>query len=179
MTHRSAILLLLVLAAAMLILVINSRRLTAAENELDAARKSLNAAMTDAREILQLRAQRQRIAHAEHPTQDVIARINSVIAEAGLPSRCFKSLTPSSNTVINNAGGSASDGTIKYRRQSLRLSLEDLEPPELGRFLTRWRSTQPLWTITSIELAHQRSRNRTDGRYDITIILTALYVADN
>jgi hypothetical protein len=54
--------------------------------------------------------------------------------------------------------------------------MASVKPAELGRFLSDWKEQQPLWAITRIDLAHERRRGRNENRYDVTLVLSAIYV---
>jgi hypothetical protein len=117
----------------------------------------------------------------------VIAQVNAVLAEVGIPSRSLRSLSPESNTQIASptgggawGGGGGGSGTerVKLKRQSLRMVLENLSVQEIGAFLIKWRSAQQVWTTTRIELTHAGGRDANDDRYDATLLISALYVED-
>ena len=82
-------------------------------------------------------------------------------------------LRPESDAALAGTG----DSSVAYRRQSVRVSLNDLSIGQLGAFLSQWSATQRLWTPTRIELTHARSRQGSD-HYDATILITATYLAD-
>jgi type II secretory pathway pseudopilin PulG len=177
MTGRPIVILLLTAAAVALFLTNSARRLSAAETDRNVAQTALHAVVRDAQEVVELRAMRQKIARAEHPTHDVIARINATLADAGLPLECMRGLMPEADLALTtDAVGSDRGG--RYRTQSLHLTVQGLEPRELGCFLARWQATQPMWTVTRIDLTHERSRNSTSTRYDASIMLAAIYIAD-
>ncbi len=121
----------------------------------------------DAGRVLELRASGQTVAEQKRPEQDVIARVNAVLSEAGLGEHHFGGLRPESDSALP---GSA------CRRQTLRITLRQLGLPELGAFLERWAASQELWTPTRVELL--RAQTQADpGRYDVSILITATYIA--
>jgi hypothetical protein len=170
------------LAFAALLVTISARRLAQAQHDLISAGSALDQTAREAREIVDLRAKEQTVESRQRPAQDVIAQVNAALAEIGIPSRHFKSLTPESGPPTLSAfnGG-------RLLQQSLRLVLEDLSPQQIGSFLLQWRSSQHIWTTSRIELVHSRGPARERGardaaidanRYDATLVLTAFYVAD-
>jgi len=175
-------LILLGLAASSLAVAISERRLVQARGDFAAAQIALQQAAGDAQEIMDLRAARQTVESHQRPTQDVIAQVNSVLADVGIPSRALRSLAPESEGSAVASAPTAQGGRLL--QQSLRLVLEDLTPEQVGAWLAQWRIAQPIWTPTRIELAHSRiagageAVNRDGNRYDATILLTALYLAD-
>ena len=126
--------------------------------------------------IERLRSLQERVAERKRPEQDVIARINTVLDEAGLPARHFSSVRPESDSAMPGQGTEGTGGT--YRRQTLRVSLQDLTVRELGAFLSHWQSAQPLWTPSRIEINHARANRAETDRYDAVILITATYVAE-
>lgn len=156
------------LAALCVPIVISAGRLNSSRMQHAAALTAQQRIINEAQQIIRLRTKQQRIAEHKRPEQDVIARVNTTLAEAGIPSERFGGLRPESDAALPNTA---------YRRQSVRISLDELSIIELGAFLSRWSTTQRLWTPTRIELTHARSRQGSD-RYDATILITATYLAD-
>jgi hypothetical protein len=61
----------------------------------------------------------------------------------------------------------------------MRLTLQDLTPADVGRYLTEWKRHQPLWSIVSIELTHRRDRAGSGANtYDAIIRISSSYLAD-
>lgn len=151
---------------------LSAKRLADARARLDGAQSSLAQTRGDINRVLELRAKRQTIAEQKRPDQDIIARVNAVLAEVGIPSDRFDGLRPESDAALPRSGDSQSS----YRRQSVRVTLNDLSVTQVGEFLSRWSASQPLWIPTRIELTHARS-NSAEGRYTLNILLSAMYVA--
>ncbi len=176
MNTRPAIIMLLVIAAMAMLLAISSKRLVATQDRRQTAVTLLQSTTADAQEVMDLRSQQQQIAHAEQPENDLIARVNRTLERAGLGGENLGGLRKEANSAITSRSG---EETAEYHKQSFRLNLKSLSPAELGRFLAAWHKTQPLWTVTRIELTHQRGRRETGDKYNATIVLTAVYVADS
>jgi len=172
-TSRVVVLFAIVAGLLAIAVMLNWQRARAAVQSERTSLAAYEQALQDANEVLALRSHRPVIAAAEHPTRDLIARINEVLEHAGLSQRTFSSLTPESDVKLELA----SSGSAAYRRQSLRLSLTGLQPRELGSFLAAWRDAQPLWSVSRLELTHQRSRDAATPKYDVSLILSSVYVS--
>jgi len=157
-------------------------RQSVAQRQLASALVALNSTIEDGRAIFDLRAQQQRIGNRDRPAQDVIAQLNSVMMDVGIPSNHLKSLTPESDALVtqgdpgNDRGEHGQSG--QFKKQSLRVILENLTIDELGALLIQWRQRQQIWTPTRIELTHVRSQTAVNNRYDATILISATYLAD-
>lgn len=178
---RPFILLALVLAACCLAVAWSAQRWLSARAGRQAVTASLEALVRDAQEVLDLSAKQERIAARERPTQDVIAQVNSVLAEVGIPTGGteghFKSLTPESDSLVTAAAANVKGP--RYKKQSLRLTLDDLSMDQVGSFLLHWRQAQEVWMPSRIELTHVRGQNNNQSdRYQASILLSALYIAD-
>lgn len=169
------------LAATLLAVAVGARSLESRRAEL-AERESLAAdAAQDVRTVLELRGKRERASLRERPRQDLIARVRATMKETSLADSAFAGIQAEGDGPV----GERSPGdAAEFRAQSMRLSLRGVALADLGRFLARWRESQPLWTPTSIELlpvaATQGKRKEEVGsaeRFDSTIVLVSVYVA--
>ena len=174
MKLRPPILLAVLAVVLMLCLAASGRRLTAAQAQLEGGFASLQTASDEGRRVLELRAKQQRVAERKRPEQDVIARVNAVLAEAGIPASRFAGLRPDSDAALPGA----EVGGAEYRRQTVQIMLRQLTVPELGEFLRAWSVSQDLWTPARIELTHSRNR-ASPGSYDVTMAISAVYVSDS
>ncbi len=59
----------------------------------------------------------------------------------------------------------------------MRISLNKLALPELGAFLSEWAASHDIWTPTQIDLSHRRDPTN-PARYNVTILVTATYIAE-
>ena len=153
-------------------IAISAKRFSRVESHLIAAMSNLDQIKTDAIRINELRSKQQMIAEQKRPDQDVIARVNAMLSEAELPLNSFGGLRPEADAELPNSFA----GSVTYRRQSVRISINELTIREIGDFVSRWCSTQPLWVLTRIELTHSRNGKNAD-RYDLSLLLSATYVA--
>jgi hypothetical protein len=165
-----------VIALSLVCAAVSAHRLGNTRAEYDRGIAAVNKTVSTAREILELRSHQERIALRQRPAQDVIAQVNAALVEAGIPTSHFKGLNPESEGAVEPSAPGTGAGTA-YRKQSLRLMLESISMPELGGFLAQWRNAQRVWIVTRIELNHVRGQAADEDRYDVGILLTALYIA--
>ncbi len=168
MMSRSTVIVGIWLGALCIPIVVSTGRLSDARMQHNAALAAQQRVIDEAQQIVQLRSKQQRIAEHKRPEQDVIARVNATLAEAGIPPERFGGLRPESDGALPDSA---------YRRQSVRISLDDLSITDLGAFLSQWSRTQQLWTPTRLELSHARSKID-DDRYNVVILITATYLAN-
>ena len=155
-------------------IMLSAARLANAQSQLDGAHARLRQTITVAQRIVELRSAQQTVGEQKRPDQDVIARVNAVLAEAGIPSNQFGGLRPESDAALPNANA----GGVAYKRQSVRITLNDLSVIQIGAFLSKWTESQPLWIPTRVELTHVRSGNdQTSNLYTLNLLLSAIYVA--
>ena len=163
----------LLLAAGSLMTVVGAGRVRSAEARLDSAVMRLELTTQKAQELAVLVGKQERVGTRERPRQDVLALLNSVTAEAGVPSSSFRSLDVEADVAVRLAGG----GEIgRYRRQSLSLVLEKLSPAQLGTFLEIWQSRQGLWIPERFELTHVSDPRGPQNLYSARILVTATYL---
>lgn len=147
---------------------VSGNRLANARDQQISAQITLANLTSNAQSIIDLRSKQQIISISKRPDQDVIAKVNATLSDVGIPSSHFDSLRPESDGALPDS---------KYRRQSVRINLNELTVAELGAFLNLWSLTQKLWTPTRIELLHCRNKSNAN-RYNITILVTATYLAN-
>lgn len=160
---------------------VSAARFTSACRAHDLAHARLKRVHHDARAIITLRRQSERVSIEARPTEDVLALINTALAEAGLPQRHLADLRSESDAALPSGGGSegapGGDGP-QYRRQSLSVSLRELSPADLGAFISAWRQVQTVWSVTRLTLAHPHGRGESSDQYDVNLIITAVYVEE-
>ncbi len=167
------IVLVVVTLASLTPIIVAGRWLANAQADRDVAQASYLTTVASVDRVRRLRAQEQTIAEGEQPEQDIIARVEQALAEAGVPSSHFDGVSPDADAPVPGSQGQR----ITLRRQSVRISLARLTIAELGEFLAAWTGSQKLWSPTRLELIHvQKEVN--PPRYDITLLVTATYVSD-
>jgi len=187
MTRRAVLLVLVGLSALTL-------GATLAMGHLDARREAL--AEAEARvadtartvgEVLALRGKRERASLRARPPQDLVVRLNRTLTDCGsggvVSNVAAHGGQPGSSRSQPQAGGPGSGGGGRYATQQVRATLRGLRLDELGRFLERWRDTQPLWTVVAIDVTRPQSivqagqKPPTEERFDASIVLATQYVA--
>lgn len=177
MKLRPVTIILLAAALAGLVVTAQARVWRQTTERFESARSVLAITALHAQEMMELTSTRQQISRGQRPTADVIALVNSVLAEAGIPNRHLKGLTPESDGILPTSSGIS---TQALGKQTLRLTLQQLTLPDLGAFLAQWNASGNLWTPTHIELTHRRggSAPTDQDQYDITLRISAIYLAD-
>jgi len=125
-------------------------------------------------EVLSLRARRQRVDETKRPEQDIVAQINAALAEVGIRSDRLRELEPVADASVAGSG----ENGLRYKRQSVSATLEELTPLELGRFLETWREKQAVWVPERIELYHVRNQPEPATLYSMRMVMSASYVSD-
>lgn len=151
-------------------LLVEGIALRSARADAAAAEASLRALAIDATAVERLRSGKETLALHPRPAADVVAEIQGVLAEAGIPSRHLESLVPAGDERV-----SGSDA--RYRRQTVRVTLSELPLTDLGRFLERLRATASLWTITGLEILRGPSAPPEGNVFQAQIDLCATYAA--
>jgi hypothetical protein len=82
------------------------------------------------------------------PSTGLTPRISAALSACGLPASAMSSLSPEAESPLG-------DRDIKARRSRAVLTLAPVTLPQLGGFLAAWRSREPDWTVSSIDLALQ------------------------
>lgn len=155
-----------VILIAALGLSLEGRRLRDAEAERQASIERLASLNDDATTVLRLRSGNT-ASEDQRPTADVIALVNRVLTQAGIPTTRFAGCTPE--------GDAAMSGSTELRRQSVRLSLQALALADLGTFLATWRAENTVWTPVSIEINHGADEKA--QTFDAQVVLAAVYHA--
>ena len=152
-------------------------RLGRVQNGLEEATLELASAEQQATELAQLRQAKERISPRERPKQDVIALMNAVMADAGIPGERLKSLeSESSESLSPTASGSSVSG--RYRCQAVAMSLESLTPEQVGKLLLELRRRQSVWSPALLELSHVRTQPESGNLYHLRLRISATYLSD-
>jgi hypothetical protein len=102
---------------------------------------------TQARELRSLRAAAASPESAK-ATPGLASRVGTALSRAGLPASCLSSLSPEAQSVQRLEGS-----RVGARRQRATLVLTSLTLPQLGSLLQTWRTDEPAWMITGVEVA--------------------------
>jgi hypothetical protein len=177
-------LLVAVAAAALLVLlaVVASRAVEASAARLAAARRALAATEADLARLDELGRRRERVASVAPPESDLIDRVLSALAAAGVPGDRFDGLSAEGAAPLAAGGGG---GLADLHRQSTRIRLQSVELLHLHLLLDRWRRDHRLWVPTRFEITPAGGpRARADSpvplsetAVDVQIVLTAVHRA--
>ncbi|MEW6747311.1 MAG: hypothetical protein AB1486_31660 [Planctomycetota bacterium] len=179
MRRHPGLFVLLPITLVALVLVQGERRYAGVGRRLEATAASLAQTRLQAAEVMNLRHREERVSLRERPRQDVIALVNEVLAEAGIPSGRLIGVEPESDVALGDSAG----GKSPYRRQTLALSLERLTLPQVGRFLGVLRERQRMWSVTRIELSREGRPASGQGAASepsllgMRLLLSAVYVS--
>lgn len=80
------------------------------------------------------------------PSGGLASRLAQTVAACGLPQSALHNVTPELESPLTSRGR-------PLHRATARLTLEPVTLPELGRFLHQWRTVEPTWTVSSVDLA--------------------------
>lgn len=122
-------------------------RARAAGKRASEATSNLERMRADIEELQRLRARRPAISAGKRPQPNVYAHLTDALVEAGVPTQSLKEVSPGEDASVKVEGAAGN-----YRRQSMRVTLEAVTLPQTGRFFDVWRSRQPEWTVTSIQI---------------------------
>jgi len=100
----------------------------------------------------------------------------------GLVSDCLSQSGINPSAIRDVSSESQAGGTTTYRRQNIRVQLDSLSVPDVGRFLATWNRLHPTWTPTNINLSPaQRNEggkpNTTSITWAATVVFTSTYLA--
>lgn len=109
-----------------------------------------------AAEITCLRSASPKSPVRAHDEGSLAPRVASILASSGVPASVMASLSPQTQSVT------APDGT-KLVKRSAAVTLTPMRLPELGAFLNAWRTAEPSWTISSIEVTPDPGAGVTPG----------------
>jgi hypothetical protein len=168
-THRIVLGFGAALACGLFVLVLRVNALAAAREDAVRELQSLVQTASDLRKWSELKTQREVVSAAKRPTQDVIAQVNAVLRDSGIPTERLKGLEPESDVAL--AG--------RYRTQTIRLALERVTLRDVGSFLVAWRGAKTVWTPRSIELTQALDKGGSSNGLDARIVIAATYLSDN
>lgn len=166
--RRSSFYVAAALAAGVFVAALRGSALARAHEDSASEEAALEKTTADLREWAALKVEREIVAEKKRPTQDVIAQVNAVLRDAGIPTQRLKNLEPEADVPV--AG--------RYRTQTLRLSLEKLSLHDIGAFLAAWRAAKSVWTPRSIELSQVALPDGSSAGLDVRVLISATYLSD-
>src|SRR5262249_52850946 len=110
------------------------------------ARDQLALVAQRAQELVALRTTTASQTSVKRQASGLAPRVGAALSRCGLPASCLSSLSPETAAVVN-------DGSSRLRRQRATLALGSITLPQLGSFLNTWRTAEPDWSVTSIDLS--------------------------
>ncbi|MBL8762587.1 MAG: hypothetical protein JNL50_14930 [Phycisphaerae bacterium] len=143
-TSLTTTLMAIIALSSMAALFVSASGYLAARRERASASETLVLRRAQADELVLLR---RATATLPRSSGDLASRMTAVLASCGLPSQSLGSVLPEPPVELPSAGG------VHRTRQVARVSLEKLTLPTLGRILDIWRSAEPAWAITAIDLS--------------------------
>lgn len=167
----------LVAAGCGFLIVVGVHSLSTARAHAESARQRLVLVTDDTAELARLRRRHALAQSGEPPSEDLLARVRSTLDRSGIPASSLQRLSRRGDAAVAGAGNS---GAFPYRTRTEVLTLTQTRLPELGRFLDEWGRTQPLWTVTAIDLRESRGgtsgREASAGSYTVQMTLSTTYV---
>ncbi len=131
-------------ASAALVVVVGSRAASARARAF-AAKHTLVALSSQTAELVALRRGGQDL--PERPEGGLATKISAAMSQAGLANAALQSLSPEAQTPLSSETGA------KLSRQRATLTLSGTSLPQLGAFLNAWRTSEPDWFISGIDLS--------------------------
>ncbi|MCC7173129.1 MAG: hypothetical protein IT459_21955 [Planctomycetes bacterium] len=170
-------------AAAALLLAGSSARmwLSAKHDALVESERLAQSTADDIARVRSLRTREERAALEPEGDANLTRLVRSALIASRVGEGAFVSL--GSEGTVSQPGR---DGSAGFSSRRTSLKLKGLRLDELGRFLERWRETQPVHVVTSIELTRSgagRQGQRADTlhqaeeRFDAAVVLTTYVVA--
>jgi hypothetical protein len=175
-------------AAAMLGVAVASSWIGVRRERLHDGEARAEQASSDIREVLELRARRDRASLEVQADANLTAALRAALAATGAGDRALASVA----TEAGGAPSRADRAGFVVRRSTVRLKGMRLD--ELGRFLAQWRTSQPLFVVVSVDLvraAQPRGQASSpssspvsgawgaggDERFDATVVLGTVVVS--
>jgi len=145
-----------------------------ARNQLAAARAGDLQAAALISEVRQLRALPIIVEDSAVREDRLLGMVSDSLVQAGVNPSAIRGVSSESNSA----------GSGPYRRQSIRVQLDPISVPDVGRFLSNWKSRHPTWIPTSLNLAPmQRSgggkRTETPVLWSVSIFFTSSFLGSS
>ncbi len=139
-------------AVSLVLCMMAGHRYWAARSDADTSLRQLQRVSDNAREIASLRSAAPPESRRLRPPPGLATRVADVVSKAGLPQSSLQSLSPETETQVWAA--------IGLRRQVAKMTLDGLTLPQLGRFLQEWRTAEPVWTVSTIDISPAPAHGR-------------------
>ncbi len=93
------------------------------------------------------------------PSGDPLSLVSDTLGRAGVPASVLRRVQPEADGVSHRIEGVA----LPIRRSAMRVELDGLTLPELGRVLAVWRTHNPEWTPVLVNLSSCPEMTRDDA----------------
>jgi len=110
-----------------------------------------------AAEVLTLRSTRPTVSVGKRPEPGIYGQFTDALVRAGEPTSVLTNLSPDADSSVTI------EGTAARKRQRVRVTLEGITLPGLGRVMNAWRTAQPEWTVTQVQLTPASSGDPAPG----------------
>lgn len=134
--------LLWLLAAA--VLIITGIRAAGAHAQRNDSRAVLTLMTQQANELVRLRHAAKDSSLSNRPQSGLAGKVSQALSRSGLPGSVMQSLSPEAES---------SDRATGVVRQHVTLTLAGLSLPQVGKFLDAWRSSEPDWVVSGLDLS--------------------------
>lgn len=121
-------------------------------------------------ELDSLRGQKQTALLDSPPTESMSATVRASLKAIGLPDTTLRVLTGFPDEALSGPGLEG------FRRLSVTLQLTPITTKQLGQFLGAWRTAEPAWLVTRIELTHSAPETDASSTYDAHLTLATTFV---
>jgi hypothetical protein len=128
-------------------LAFTAPRAADARSKAATAQARLREVARDAGVINALRSEVPDAPESDQSRGGLTPRVTTVLQQAGLPANVLASLSPEAESAIATQGG------VRVSRRRATLTLAGVTLPQVGRFLEAWRTSEPAWTPTNIDLS--------------------------
>lgn len=179
-------------------IAVSSYRLSRAHTQLNNLQNQYNTVQQEVSEIYSLQNSNQQIAWGQRPTEDVLAQVNTALAESGIPAKHLRGIGEETDVALpsmQHTSGNNSSQIESLRRQTLTITLTDMNMAQLGEYFNHWHTIQDLWTINRIEMNHQQKQQQPQGSnrntsnnsdsnnssdsYTVRLQISVIYLADS
>jgi len=152
----------------------SAARALRAQSEARAAAATYEQTRRTAAEVIALRNTRPTVAVGKRPEPGIYGQFTDALVDAGEPTSVLTNLSPDADSSVT-IGGSAA-----RKRQCVRVTLEGVTLPGLGRVMNAWRSAQPEWTVTQVQLTPTSQSEPLPGNAPrplrVTLLMEAIYL---
>lgn len=154
--------------------------------ELALARADHKAVVSQARRLIALSGERAVAADRPRAQPDLVARLHACLRNAGVdPARLTQvsaseprpasgsGIAPGSSSTNSSAQGRSAAVTLM--RQETGITIDQVRPADLVRFLAGWREAEPLWIVRVVSLQRSPGAPEREDRYTALLTLETLF----